>query len=364
MRNILKAGELVNNRYQVVRPLGEGGMGVVYLAHDTLLGNNSVALKVLIKGHSNTDDIIKRFFREVEVMNKINHPSIARTFDVGQNDELIFFSMEYLNGHPLDVLIDPQNPLPIERISHLAGQIFEGLDAIHSLDIVHRDLKPSNIIILPGDVVKITDFGIARYQQSEMSQLTQHGAVLGTLEYLAPEIILGHPVTHLADLYSAGCLLYKMICGRLPFDVSNPGKLLLAHVEQHVPPPSTIRTDTPQWLSHLTMKLLIKSPRERIQSANLALKMLKDQQSIRFDSHSASHNPSTQIHHLERRESSKIAISRRIQQAEMMALITQRQRERRSEILAGLLGSALFVGFPLVIMYRSYRYICDLLMLP
>lgn len=355
----LEAGCLINNRYKIVRPLGEGSMGGVYLALDSLLGENKVALKVLHKNLTNAEEIVKRFFREVELMNKVNHSAIARTFDVGQDQSLVYFSMEYLEGSSLDTIISPSQIIPVQRISNIIRQVLEGLEAIHSLGIIHRDLKPSNLILLPGDVVKITDFGIAR---DETSELTELGAVLGTLEYMAPELILGHKITHQADLYSVGCILYKLLCCRLPFDTTNPGKLLLAHVEQHVIPPAQIRTDVPQWLSHLTMKLLAKTPRERIQSASQALDIIRSNQS----------RPSSQTPLpvlpleptlSERRESSKIYASLRFQPAELTELLNKRKRTRTFAIIGGLIGFLALVVFPGIVAVRSYWFICDVLRL-
>jgi serine/threonine-protein kinase len=359
-RSNIEVGDLINNRYQIIRPLGEGAMGQVFLASDMLLGNNQVALKVLNKSLSNADELLKRFFREVELMNKVNHSAIARTYDVGQDQNLVYFSMEYLEGPSLDVLINDSQSLAIERVCSLISQILEGLEAIHSQGIIHRDLKPSNIIVLPNDAVKITDFGIARNQNS---QLTEVGAILGTLEYLAPELILGHNVTHHADLYSAGCILYKLLSGRLPFDAANPGKLLLAHVEQYVPPPINYRPDTPQWLSHLTMKLLAKTTRERVQSARQALDIIRSHQSRTSNGTTQNPIPIDTSAIFDRRESAKIAISRRMQQAEINALISQRKRTRALNLIVSCAGILLFVIAPLAIGLYHLSWVCQILML-
>ena len=359
-RSNIEVGDLINNRYKIIRSLGEGSMGQVFLACDMLLGNNQVALKVLHKSLSNADELLKRFFREVEVMNKVNHSAIARTYDVGQDQNLVYFSMEYLDGPSLDVVLNDSPSLPIERVCSLIRQILEGLEAIHSQGIIHRDLKPSNIIVLADDVVKITDFGIARNQNS---QLTEIGAILGTLEYLAPELILGHSVTHHADLYSAGCILYKLLSGRLPFDAANPGKLLLAHVEQYVPPPINYRPDTPQWLSHLTMKLLAKTTRERVQSARQALDIIRSHQSRTSKVATQNPIPIDNSGVFERRESAKIAISRRVQQAEITALISQRKRARALNLIVSCAGILLFMIAPLVIGLYHLSWVCQILML-
>lgn len=334
-------------------------MGGVYLALDTLLGDNKVAIKILHKNLTNADDVVKRFFREVELMNKVNHSAIARTFDVGQEQSLIFFSMEYLEGSSLDTIIDSGRDIPIERICRIMRQVFEGLEAIHTLGIIHRDLKPSNIILLSGDVVKITDFGIARDKSSELTEL---GAVLGTLEYLAPELILGHKITPQADLYSVGCILYKLLCGKLPFDSSNPGKLLLAHVEQYVPPPSNIRAEIPQWLSHLTMKLLAKTTRERIQSASQALDIIKSNQ-VCHQTPTQIPSPRREPTLIGRPESTRFGGSRLFDQEELALLIRKRKRAKKVAVITGIVSFLLFVAFPTVMSLKTYRFICDILSL-
>lgn len=355
----LEAGRLINNRYKIVRPLGEGSMGGVFLALDTLLGENKVALKVLHKNLTNAEEIVKRFFREVELMNKVNHSAIARTFDVGQDQSIVFFSMEYLEGSSLDTLIGPSQVIAVERICHIIRQVLEGLEAIHALGIIHRDLKPSNIILLPGDVVKITDFGIAR---DESSELTELGAVLGTLEYMAPELILGHKITHQADLYSIGCILYKLLCGKLPFNTTNPGKLLLAHVEQHVTPPVQLRSDIPQWLSHLTMKLLTKTPRERIQSASQALEIMRANQG-RQSSPTLISNPNPEPSLVDHRKSSKTYASRHFHPNEIAELRNKRKRAKTASLVGGVVGFIIFVVLPSIMAVRTYGLICNLLMI-
>lgn len=359
-KSSIEVGDLVNNRYEIIRPLGEGAMGQVFLAIDKLLGNNQVALKVLHKNLSNADDVLKRFFREVELMNKVNHPAVARTFDVGQDENIVYFSMEYLEGMSLDALIHESNLFSIDRVCLIISQIFEGLEAIHAHGIIHRDLKPGNIIVLPHDTIKITDFGIAKNRDSQMTEV---GALLGTLEYLAPEAILGHSITHHADLYSAGCILYKLLCGRLPFDASNPGKLLLAHVEQYVSPPITYRPDTPQWLSHLTMKLLAKTTRERVQSARQALDIVRSHTSRAPKEITTYPQTKEASFGIERRESEKIAISRRIQQAEITALISERRRNHRVSILTTIIGILFFVVAPMALGIRNLVWIYQILKL-
>lgn len=267
--------------------------------------------------------------------------------------------MEYLEGASLDTIIRPSQTIPVDRVCNILRQVLEGLEAIHALGIIHRDLKPSNIILLPGDVVKITDFGIARDERSELTEL---GAVLGTLEYMAPELILGHKITHQADLYSVGCILYKLLCGELPFDANNPGKLLLAHVEQHVTPPAQFRSDLPQWLSHLTIKLLAKTPRERIQSASQALDIMRANQG-RQSSATLIPTPVPEPSFVEHRNSSKTFASRHFQPEEIAELRNKRKQAKTIALAGGIIGGFIFVVIPTVMALKSYWLICSLLMI-
>lgn len=258
-------GETISGRYVIEKCLGAGGMGAVYLAQDNVLEGNRVALKVLHSELTRDNDLAKRFLREVQLMHKVNHPNVVRTYDVGREEDLIYFTMEYLPGASLDRLINKDTTLPLETIVNVAEQVCLALQAIHSAEIIHRDLKPANILVLEGNIVKLTDFGVAR---PKGSNLTQHNEIIGSVEYMAPEVWLGKGMTPALDFYSLGIILYQLATGSVPFASEEPASLMWMHVKKPPTPPKELRSDIPNWLNNLILKLLAKAPTERPQSGN------------------------------------------------------------------------------------------------
>ena len=265
--NFLAPGSLVSGRYTIEKLLGSGGMGCVYVASDRVLGGQHLAVKVLHSDLVRDESLIKRFLREVELMHKVNHPNVVRTFDVGIDGSIVYFTMEFVTGTPLDAIVDDsvgREPLSIRRIAHLSMQMADGLAAIHAADILHRDLKPQNILVLEDDTAKITDFGVARPTDSK---LTQHSEILGSIHYMAPEVWLGQKLTPAVDLYALGVMMYEMTTGQLPFEGNEAARLMWLHTKQQPKPPRAHRNDTPNWLNQLIMGLLEKSPGQRPKSA-------------------------------------------------------------------------------------------------
>jgi len=267
----LRAGSVVADRYSIVKPLGTGGMGTVYLAADKMLGEEKVAIKILHTNFIDDQTQLARFMREVQLMRKVNHRNVVRTYDVGTDGPFTYFTMEYVPGVQLEKYILNQN-LPVEQIVNYMSQICEALGAIHAAGIIHRDLKPANIIILEDGTLRIADFGVAR---TEISNLTAHDEIVGSVCYIAPEIWLGKKITHSVDLYSLGVILYEMLTGDVPFDGETPAELMRAHLDRAPTPPKEIKRATPAWLNKLTLRLLGKSPKDRPHDAHEVLDFLK-----------------------------------------------------------------------------------------
>jgi eukaryotic-like serine/threonine-protein kinase len=268
----LPAGYLVSGRYRLECSLGDGQMGGVYRARDEVL-DSVVALKVLHPHHSRNPDMQKRFLQEVKLMHLVNHANVVRTYDVGQNEDLLYYTMEFVQGTPLDILLAQEHPIHLPRMLNMVVQICRGLHAIHQCEIVHRDLKPANIMVVDQQVIKITDFGVARPTNSA---LTQHGGIFGTMLYIAPEIILGDPVTFAADYYSLGIIIYEMLVGHVPFRSDQFPALMQMHVQRQPDPPLTKRPDIPPWLNQIVLKLLAKKPQER-PSASIVADYIEEQ---------------------------------------------------------------------------------------
>ena len=214
-------GSIIAERYHVIKKLGEGGMGQVYLAEHVKMGRKS-AVKVMNPGMVDNVDAISRFNREAANASRINHPNVAGIYDFGETpDGLIYMAMEFVEGEPLTDIIKAHGALTPMRASEISRQAAEGLSVAHDMGIVHRDLKPDNIMIGKGragsDLVKVVDFGIAKAAASDNQKVTKTGMVVGTPEYMSPEQLSGDPLDARSDIYSLGLVTFAMLTGKLPF---------------------------------------------------------------------------------------------------------------------------------------------------
>lgn len=257
----LEPGFVVANRYVVQSALGSGSMGSVYRALDQEINGTHVAIKILHRKFASKKHL-KRFMKEARLMHQISHENVVRTYAFGTDGDLVFYTMEYLEGRSLAELIDSRE-ISIDEVADLAIQICRGLEAIHMSGVIHRDLKPSNILVTSDRQVKIMDFGIAR---SEDSNITAHGEILGSAGYMAPEIWLGQSHTPSVDIYALGIILYEVACGEIPFNSSSPASLMRHHLDTEPIPPKEKNSEVPSWLSDLILSLLRKAPEERPKS--------------------------------------------------------------------------------------------------
>ncbi|MCA9562335.1 MAG: serine/threonine protein kinase, partial [Myxococcales bacterium] len=265
-------GSTIDNRYEVVERIGEGGMGAVYLARQLPVGRE-VAIKVLRKELVDDAQAVRRFFHEAKVVSKLRHPNTVTLFDFGQSsDGLLYIAMEFMNGRSLDQLVK-ERALSIVEILEIGMQICHGLSEAHSLGVIHRDLKPQNIFIddiANRPVVKVLDFGIAKMQDTG-SNLTLTGAVFGTPAYMSPEQAQGQEIDHRSDLYAVGVILFELLCRRLPYPGDSPMKQAMGHIIEPVPDPQehTLYTPLPTELSELIEALLAKDRDYRPDDADM-----------------------------------------------------------------------------------------------
>lgn len=207
-------GHQLGGRYEVIERVGGGGMALVYKAQDLLL-NRNVAIKVLRQQFVHDEEFIRRFRREAQSAASLSHPNVVSIYDVGQEDDVHYIVMEYVEGKNLNEIIKERAPLQVDEAVHIASQIADALDHAHHNQIIHRDIKPHNILIGRNGRVKVTDFGIARAVTS--TTITQTGSVVGSVHYFSPEHAKGIVTGEKSDLYSLGIVLYQMLTGRLPF---------------------------------------------------------------------------------------------------------------------------------------------------
>ncbi len=250
-------------RYEILEELGRGAMGIVYKARDPNI-DRIVALKVLHPALSAHPELQQRFRREARSAGRLVHPNIVIVFDAAEDRGTSFLVMEYLDGPTLATVIEREGPLSVQRSVQIAIQICDALDYAHQQGVIHRDIKPSNVILLPGDQVKITDFGIAKLVEGP--QLTRTG-IVGTFNYMSPEQAMEEPVDHRADIYSLGIVLFEMLTGQVPFQADTPVAVAIKHISEPLPPPRQLNPAIPPALETIIFKAAAKRRGERYQTA-------------------------------------------------------------------------------------------------
>jgi serine/threonine protein kinase len=257
---------VLDNRYDVVRPLGSGGMGEVYLARDRVLGRD-VALKVLRMQYAGDDEFAERFKREAMSAASLSHPNIVQVYDRGETEEKAsYIAMEYVPGGTLKERISREGPLEAADAAALGAQVAEALGAAHERGMVHRDIKPQNVLLTTGGSAKVADFGIARAGSSVT--ISRTGSVMGTAGYMSPEQALGKPATPKSDLYSLGVVLYEALTGELPYTADNPIAVSMKHVNEPLRPPIELNPRIPAGMNALVTKLMAKDPEDRYAGAD------------------------------------------------------------------------------------------------
>jgi serine/threonine-protein kinase len=250
--------------------LGEGGMGIVFRAIRE--DGDVVALKVIKPGLVADEKTARRFAREARAAGEVDHPHLIDVLDAGDIDGIGYLAMRYVPGKSLDDRIQANGPLAVEDTMRIVTEIASALDALHAAGLVHRDVKPSNILLDEERGALLTDFGLAK--RRDYSMLTAPGQMLGTLDYIAPEMLRGEEPGPRADLYALGCVVFECLAGRPPFGGLSMFEVGMAHLGDVPADPCTDRSDTPPALSEVVLRALAKEPSERPASATQYAEML------------------------------------------------------------------------------------------
>jgi serine/threonine-protein kinase len=264
------------DRYEIIKELGRGAMGIVYLGKDPSI-NREVAIKTLSYDEvevQQLNDVKEQFFREAEAAGKLSHPNIVTIYDVGEDHDMAYIAMELLKGKELTHFCRKDHLLPVDRVLSVGLSTAEALAYAHQQGVVHRDIKPANIILLENDQIKVADFGIARVMSS--STKTETGVVFGTPNYMSPEQVAGKKVDGRTDLFSLGVVLYEMLSAEKPFKGENMTALMYAITHSNYAPLSQVAPRTPKCCVKLIEKLLHKGVSKRYQSADQVIKQINN----------------------------------------------------------------------------------------
>ncbi len=256
-------GQRISGRYQIIEPIGGGGMANVYKALDVILDRH-VAVKVLQPQFSEDEQFIKRFRREAQAATSLAHPNVVNIYDVGEEGNTYYIVMEYVEGQTLKELIQSRGPLPVEEALDYMEQMLAAIAHAHANHLIHRDIKPHNILIRHDGVLKVTDFGIARAISS--ATITHTNSVMGSVHYLSPEQARGGHVTYKSDIYSLGIVLYEMVTGVLPFSGDTAVSIAIKHLQNEVPSARQKVPTLPQSVENMIRKATIKDPNLRYET--------------------------------------------------------------------------------------------------
>lgn len=271
------SGKRLDARYEIQELIGVGGMAYVYKAYD-IIDDRTVAIKILKEEFLGNQDFMRRFKNESKAIAMLDHPNIVKVYSVSFGDRMQYIVMEYIDGVTLKEYMDHQEALSWKEAIHFTTQILKALHHAHENGIIHRDIKPQNIMLLQDGTIKVTDFGIARFSDSQTRTMTDKA--IGSVHYIAPEQARGELTDGKTDVYSVGVMLYEMITGQLPFEADNAVSVAIMQLQTDPKPPREINPAIPVGLEEITLRAMQKNPQQRYQSAR---EMLVDLDAFRRD---------------------------------------------------------------------------------
>ena len=345
-------GKRLDGRYEIHELIGVGGMAYVYKAYDRVEGR-WVAIKILKEEFSNNSDFLRRFRNESKAIAVLNHPNIVKVYDVSFGDQIQYIVMEFIDGITLKEYIEQEGTIRWQEAVHFTTQILMALECAHEKGIIHRDIKPQNIMLLQDGSIKVADFGIARFLQSETQTMTDKA--IGSVHYIAPEQASGDYITDKADIYSVGVMLYEMLTGKLPFVADNAVSVALMQLQAKPVMPRELNPSIPRGLEQITMRAMEKNPMDRFQSAG---EMLDDLDEFR-------RNPNIVFHYDLQTANARYDASRSMEayDASRQApaynddyeyeeeLVRSRRRAKGAMVVKGVLAAAIIVGLAVAVIY-------------
>ena len=261
---MITKGQKINDRYEIVKSIGEGGMANVYLAHDLIL-DRDVAIKILRGDLSGDEKFVRRFQREALAASSLSHPNIVEMYDVGEDKGMYYIVMEYVKGVTLKQLLKKRGALTLSECIDIMLQLTDGISHAHASYIIHRDIKPQNIMIQDNGEIKITDFGIAIALNN--TQMTQTNSIMGSVHYLPPEQASGKVATVKSDIYSMGIMFNELLTGSLPFKGDTAFEIALKQIKDDIPSVRDFNNSIPQSVENVVLKATAKNPKNRYSSA-------------------------------------------------------------------------------------------------
>ena len=345
-------GKRLDGRYEIHELIGVGGMAYVYKAYDRVEGR-WVAIKILKEEFSNNSDFLRRFRNESKAIAVLNHPNIVKVYDVSFGDQIQYIVMEFIDGITLKEYIEQEGTIRWQEAVHFTTQILTALECAHEKGIIHRDIKPQNIMLLQDGSIKVADFGIARFLQSETQTMTDKA--IGSVHYIAPEQASGDYITDKADIYSVGVMLYEMLTGKLPFVADNAVSVALMQLQAKPVMPRELNPSIPRGLEQITMRAMEKNPVDRFQSAG---EMLDDLDEFR-------RNPNIVFHYDLQTANARYDASRSMEayDASRQApaynddyeyeeeLVRSRRSAKGAMVVKGVLAAAIIVGLAVAVIY-------------
>jgi serine/threonine protein kinase len=284
-KGMIQIGSLFCSRYRIDRYIGRGGMADVYKGFDTI-NRYDVAIKIVRSDADNKEELYQRFSNEISIAVAVqNHYNIVRILDFGKVDGTPYMVTEFITGQTLRDMLDTRKTFDFQEASFIVMQILDALSELHLHGIVHRDIKPQNIYVLSSGIVKVADFGISSFLNQNNSKIAERKVIVGTPQYLAPEIVLDGKISPQGDIYALGVTFFELITGRVPFNGKNPHETCDMQVTKPFPDITLYRPNTPQGLVDIIDKACEKSLKDRYQNVqemkNDLANVLKDKKNLR-----------------------------------------------------------------------------------